>query len=209
MVGVRVFAAPVIVAAALRLALLAATLSRTGTSVITSGDTASYLEPGRNLLLHGRFFTGVLPEIDRTPGYPLFLAVASLPGSPQPLVAQVILSAFTVVLVWRLARAVFEDDRIALTAAWLFAFEPVSIIYSVRLMPETLYLALLLLSLERMVVFLRGRSLRMLARRVCGWRRQPLCARSATICRLRWRWVCLLCWRAFPAFAGRLPPCCC
>lgn len=155
--------APVIVAAALRLALLAATLIRTGTSVITSGDTASYLEPGRNLLLHGRFFTGLLPEIDRTPGYPLFLAVASLPGIAAAAVVQVILSAFTVVLVWRLARAVFEDDRIALTAAWLFVFEPVSIIYSVRLMPETLYLALLLLSLERMVVFLRCRRLRMLA----------------------------------------------
>jgi beta-mannosidase len=153
----------VVVAAALRLALLAATLFRTGTSVIASGDTASYLEPGRNLLLHGRFFTGVLPEIDRTPGYSLFLALASLPGITAAALEQVILSALTVVLVWRLARAVFEDDRTALTAAWLFAFEPVSIIYSVRLMPETLFLALLLLNLERMVVFLRGGRLRTLA----------------------------------------------
>jgi hypothetical protein len=142
--------------------LVAATLVRTGTSVITSGDTASYLEPGRNLLLHGHFFTGVLPEIDRTPGYPLFLAIFSLPGIVTAALVQVILSALTVLLVLRLARAVFEDDRIALAAAWLFAFEPVSIIYSVRLLPETLFLALLLLSLERLVAFLRGRRLRIL-----------------------------------------------
>jgi len=161
--GTRRLAAPVSAAVALRVALLAATLVRTGTGIITSGDTASYLEPGRNLLLHGRFLTGVLPEIDRTPGYALFLAVVSLPGVAAAALVQVILSAFTVVLVWRLARAVFDDDRIPLTAAWLFAFEPVSIIYSVRLMPETFYLALLLLSLERMVVFLRGRCLRTLA----------------------------------------------
>ncbi|MGA3080090.1 MAG: glycosyltransferase family 39 protein [Terracidiphilus sp.] len=154
---------PVAMAAVLRLALLAAALVRTGTSVIASGDTASYLEPGRNLLFFGRFYTGMFPEIDRTPGYPLFLAIVSLPGAAIAALAQVILSVFTVVLVWRLARAVFEEDRIALTAAWLFAFEPLSIIYSVRLLPETLFLALLLLSLERLAVFLSGRRLRALA----------------------------------------------
>ncbi len=156
-------AAPVAAAAALRLALLATTLARTGTAVIASGDTASYLEPGRNLLLHGRFFTGILPEIDRTPGYPLFLAVASLPGTAAAALAQVILSAFSAVLVWRLARAVFAEERIALMAAWLFAFAPLPVIFSVRLLPETLFLALLLLSLERLAIFLRGRRLRTLA----------------------------------------------
>jgi hypothetical protein len=156
-------AAPVAGAAALRLALLAATLARTGTSVITSGDAASYLEPGRNLLHFGRFCTGVLPEIDRTPGYPLFLAIVSLPGAAIAALAQVILSVLSVVLVWRLARAVFKEDRIALTAAWLSAFEPVSIIYSVRLLPETLFLVLLLLSLERLAVFLSGHRLPILA----------------------------------------------
>jgi 4-amino-4-deoxy-L-arabinose transferase-like glycosyltransferase len=154
---------PVAAAAGMRMALLASALVRSETGVIASGDTASYLEPGRNLLLHGRFVTGILPEIDRTPGYPLFLAVASLPGAAFAALAQVILSAFTVVLVWRLARAVFGGNRIALTAAWIFAFEPVSVVYSVRLLPETLFLTLLLLSLERLAVFLRDRRLRALS----------------------------------------------
>ena len=159
----RRLAWPVVSAAAVRLALLVFALVRGGTSIIASGDTASYLEPGRNLLLHGRFVTAGLPEIGRTPGYPIFLAVASLPGSAFAALAQVILSAFTVVLVWRLARAVFEDERIALTAAWLFAFEPVSVVYSVRLMPETLFLLLWLLSLERLTEFLLERRFRVLA----------------------------------------------
>ena len=59
---------------------------------MTSGDTESYLVPGRNLLLHGCFVTGALPEIDRTPGYPLFLALASLAGPASAAVLQVLLS---------------------------------------------------------------------------------------------------------------------
>ena len=154
---------PVVAAATLRLLLLSAALVLSGSGVIASGDTASYLEPGRNLLLHGRFMTGALPEIDRTPGYSLFLALFSLAGPATAALAQVLLSAFTVLLLWRLARAVFAEERIALLAAWLFAFEPVSVIYSVRLLPETLFLALLLLSLERLAVFLRDRNLWVLA----------------------------------------------
>jgi hypothetical protein len=150
---------PVAAAVVVRLLLLGAALMRTGSGVIASGDTASYLEPGRNLLLHGRFITGGVPEIGRTPGYPLFLALFSLVGPATAALAQVLLSAFTVLLVWRLARAVFAEARVALMAAWLFAFEPVSVIYSVRLLPETLFLALMLLSLERLAVFLRGRNL--------------------------------------------------
>ena len=159
---------PVVAAAGVRLLLLGAALARTGSGVIASGDTASYLEPGRNLLLHGRFITGALPEIDRTPGYPLFLALFSLIGPATAALAQVLLSAFTVLLVWRLARAVFAGERVALLAAWLFAFEPVSVIYSVRLLPETLFLALMLLSLERLAVFLRDRNLFVLAQAGLG-----------------------------------------
>jgi hypothetical protein len=156
-------AGPLAVAAAIRFTLLAAALVRTGTSIIVSGDTASYLEPGRNLLFRGRFVTETLPEINRTPGYPLFLAITSLPGPAIAAFVQVLLSVFTVVLVWRLARAIFGDERVAQLSAWFFAFEPVSVIYSVRLLAETLFLALLLLCLERLAVFLRDRRLRELA----------------------------------------------
>jgi 4-amino-4-deoxy-L-arabinose transferase-like glycosyltransferase len=155
--------APLLAAALVRLGLWAMALARTGTRVITSGDTASYLEPGRNLLWHGRFVTAGLPEVDRTPGYPLFLAATSLAGPALAALAQIALGLLCVWLVARLARAVFASERVALCAAWLFAFEPVAVIYSVRLLSETLFLLFLLLSLERLVVFLQARSLRALA----------------------------------------------
>jgi hypothetical protein len=156
-------AGPIIAAAALRFALLALTLLRAGTSGLASIDTYSYLEPGRNLLLHGRFFAGGIPEIFRTPGYPLFFAVTSLAGLPAASVANVLLSLFSVLLVWRLGRSCFGDDRIALGAAWIFAIEPLAVARSVQLLSDTLFLALLLLSLERVAEFLRSRRLPVLA----------------------------------------------
>jgi hypothetical protein len=151
-----------IAATAVRLALLAVTLVRFGSSALIYADTTSYLEPGRNLLLHGRFFANGVADLVRTPGYPLFLAVTSLFGLPTAAVGNVILSVFCVFLVWKLGRVVSGDDRIALGAAWIFAFEPVSLIYSYALMSECLFLVLLLLSMERLAVFLRRRRLRVL-----------------------------------------------
>lgn len=158
----RAPAAPLVAAALVRLALWALALVRTGTRIIASGDTASYLEPGRSLLFHGRFQTGGLPEIDRTPGYPLFLAATSGAGPAVAALAQVALGVACVWLVARLAWAIFQDVRVALCAAWLFAFEPVAVTYSVRLLSETFFLVFLLLSLERLVVFLRTHELRTL-----------------------------------------------
>lgn len=152
-------AGPAIGAFAVRAAVLAVALARTGTAAIASGDTASYLIPGRSLLLHGRFATGVLPEIDRTPGYALFLAVTSLPGMAFAALVQVVLSAASVILVARLARTAVGDEGAAILAAWIYAFEPLAVVYSARLLPETLFAALLLMSLERVAAFLRGRRL--------------------------------------------------
>jgi hypothetical protein len=156
-------AGPVIAAGVVRLTLLAITLARTGTSALVLPDTNSYLIPGRNLLLHGRFVADGAPDLLRTPGYPLFLAVTSLAGLPAAAVANVFLSIFSVILVWRLGRTVFCDDRVALGAAWIFAFEPLSVVNSNMLLSETLFLALFLLSMERVAAFFRGRRLRVLA----------------------------------------------
>jgi len=73
---------PLIAAAVIRLTLLIFVLARGGSSSLFSSDTSSYLDPGRNLLLHGRFVADGAPELFRTPGYPLFLAITSLAGVP-------------------------------------------------------------------------------------------------------------------------------
>jgi hypothetical protein len=154
---------PLIAAAIVRLALLVVALARCGTNALISADTPSYLDPGRNLLLHGRFAANGAPDLLRTPGYPVFLALTSLAGLPAAALANVILSVLSVILVWKLGRSVFSDDRIALGAAWIFAFEPLSVANSVMLLSETLFLALFLLSMERIAEFLRGQRLRVLA----------------------------------------------
>ena len=156
-------AGPIMAAAVLRIALLAAALARVGTSAILQNDTCSYLTPGRNLLQHGRFIADGMPGLIRTPGYPLLLAVTSLGGLPMAAAANAILSVFTVLLVWRLGRTVFGDERIAMGAAWIFAFEPVSVSHSAFLLSESLFLVLFLLSMERLATFLRGRRLPTLA----------------------------------------------
>ncbi|MGA2352177.1 MAG: glycosyltransferase family 39 protein [Terracidiphilus sp.] len=156
-------AGPIVAAALIRLSLLIASLVRTGTNGIVQPDTASYLIPGRNLVLHGCYFADGVPNLFRPPGYSLFLSIFSLAGLPAAAIANVVLSVITVVLVWRLGRMVFGDDRIALVAAWLFAFEPMSVVLSIDLLSETLFLALFLLSVERVAAFLRGNGLRSLA----------------------------------------------
>lgn len=156
-------AGPVIAAAIVRLTLATVSFARNGTSGLIDPDTIGYLEPGRNLLLHGRFIANGAPDVLRTPGYPLFLALTSVPGLSAAVVANVILSVFSVLLVWKLGRAVFDDPGIALGAAWILAFEPISVTNSVILMSDPLFLVLLLLSMERLAVFLRRHDLRVLA----------------------------------------------
>jgi hypothetical protein len=154
---------PVIAAGLVRLALLVLALARSEIAALYRADTLSYLEPGRSLLLHGKFAQAGLPDIARTPGYALFIALACLAGPAAAALAQVALSVFSVVLVQRLAQAVFSRRRIAIVAAWIFAFEPLSIVYSILLLSETLFLVLFLLSLIRLVAFLCSRSLNDLA----------------------------------------------
>jgi hypothetical protein len=156
-------AGPVIAAAVVRLTVMAVWLERIGIRALTHADTSSYLIPGRNLLLHGQFMADGVPDLLRTPGYPLFLAITSFAGLPAAALANVILSVFSVILVWKLGRAVFDDDRTALGAAWIFAFEPGSVTASTTLISETLFLLLYLLSMERLAEFLRGRRLPALA----------------------------------------------
>ena len=146
---------PLLVAALLRLGLMLSAFTATGTRVITQGDTLSYLDPGRNLLLHGAFMVHALPEIDRTPGYPLFAEITGMAWDNVLLAvaAQIFLSLISLLLVRQIADRVFPNRNAGIVAAWLFAVEPLSIVYSVRLMPDTLFVLLLLLSIERILAF--------------------------------------------------------
>ena len=151
----RSIAAPLLIAAILRLGLLLAAWLRTGTRIITQGDTESYLQPGRNLIFHGIYAAAGRPEIDRTPGYPIFLMLAGMAVNNVLITGfvQIIVSLFSLVLIYKIANRSFPNSRAGLIAAWLFALDPVSIVYTVRLLPETLFVLLLLISIERLLAF--------------------------------------------------------
>jgi len=159
---------PMAVGAALRLLLMIAAFALTGTKVMTQGDTASYLEPGRNLILHGIYTAGGLPEIDRTPGYPIFITLSGmLFGNVLLTVAmQIVVASISLFLVSKIAARAFngpDGRQTGMAAAWLYAFEPVSICYTVRLLPETLFVMLLLVVIDRLLAFYCNRKLSTLA----------------------------------------------
>lgn len=157
--------APLLVAALLRIALMAVAFALTGAPVMTQGDTASYLNPGRNLVLHGTFATAGAPEIDRTPGYPLFAEITGMAWDNVLLTAtaQIVLSLISLLLVRKIADRVFPNRNAGIVAAWLYVIEPLSIVYTARLMPETLFVLLLLLAIDKILDFQSNGKLTILA----------------------------------------------
>jgi len=160
----RSLVAPMLTGAALRLALMTAAVALTGTQVMTQGDTASYVTPGLSLL-HGHFMSGGLPEIDRTPGYPLFMMVTGMIRSNvlAVVLAQIGVSVLSLLLVSRIAGRIFSSQGAGQAAAWLYAVEPLSILYTVRLMPETVFVLLLLCVIDRLLAFYASGKLKTVA----------------------------------------------
>ena len=123
-------AGPIMAAAVLRIALLAAALARIGTSAILQIRHMQLSRTRTQPAAAWPFYRGRYAGPVARRGTRCFLAMTSLGGLPMAAAANVILSVFSVILVWRLGRTVFGDERIALGAAWIFAFEPVSVTYS-------------------------------------------------------------------------------
>lgn len=149
---------PLLVALLLRVCLMLLALHATGTVAVTAGDTASYLQPARELLHCGCFCVGGQPEMDRTPGYPIFaIATGAASGHLLPLLlVQILLSVVSLVLVARLAEVLTGSHRAAVATAWLLAVELLSAEHAIRVLSETLFvflLVLLLLALRRWLEF--------------------------------------------------------
>ena len=157
----RSLLAPLLVNILLRLTLMLVAFHCTGTRVMTEGDTQSYLEPGRNLFLYGSFASGGHPELDRTPGYPIFLMLTGMLHENVLLtvLAQIFVCCLSMLLVARIAERAFPDRRAGIFAAWFYALEPLGIIYSVRLLPEMLFALIMLAAIDRLTAFLMSNKL--------------------------------------------------
>jgi hypothetical protein len=123
-------------------------------------DSSSFLRPAQSLLRTGRFALPAGPEIERPPGYPVFLLPGLAAGHviPVTIALQVLASCLTVYLVYRITLLLFERRRLAVSCALLYAFEPLSIVYAGLLMSETLFTTMTTLFLYILVKYLRTGS---------------------------------------------------
>ncbi len=126
-------------------------------------DTQRYLELARSIAIDGRFVFAGVPELKRTPGYPLFLVPAVWTGNALTIVPlQILLGCATVYLVMLLARALSAGERVATWAGLALAVEPLSVVYPSVLLSETLHAFFLAAFALAIAVYLRRRSTRTL-----------------------------------------------
>ena len=127
-------------------------------SVFYGLDSESYVAPARELLAHGTFTVNGLPELQRTPGYSVMLLPGLWLGHLEltTVTLQILLATLTVLGVYRLASRFSDDSRVAVAAAALYAFEPLSIVFSTEIRPETLFTATVVWALVLVVDYLRA-----------------------------------------------------
>ena len=104
-------------------------------------DSATYLGPAKMLLSgHGFASKPGLPDVFRTPGYPLLLALFGARAVP----VVVLQHLFNVALAAAIYLFALRRGRfVAIAAALLFALDPPSIHYANKVLTETLFTALL------------------------------------------------------------------
>ncbi|HEX8230252.1 MAG TPA: glycosyltransferase family 39 protein [Chloroflexia bacterium] len=143
------------------LAIMALLVSGGDITAFHTLDTGSYIQAAQAWAATGRFAINGLPEIIRTPGYPLLLLPGAWLGHLE-LVAvglQVLISCFTVYLVYRVGLLLFKSERIVTVCALLYAVEPLSILFTTRILTETLFTFLVALFLYLFLSYLERRAL--------------------------------------------------
>jgi hypothetical protein len=111
-------------------------------------DTITYTTGAQSLASRGEFVdANGKPEIFRTPGYPLALApLIALHASDAAIVSMnIVFAVLIVIITWRIAWQLFGDARIAGICAVIVAVEPTMLIWSLKVMPETLFTLCLVL----------------------------------------------------------------
>lgn len=142
-----------------RTIMVALILHASGVQGIFSPDTPSYIAP-IHAMIHGSFTVQNVPELKRTPGYPIFLMLTGM-GDNNPLLSvafQIFLACLSVFLVYKIGTLLFHSQHTAALCAALYAVEPISIFYSVLLFAEALFAAIILIFIYEVVRYLRSPS---------------------------------------------------
>lgn len=126
-------------------------------------DSASYLHTAYALLQIGHLAAGPaqpnLPQIERTPGYPVFLAFLfwAFGITLAPVVyAQIALSLGTILMTYVLARQLWQSSGAAVLASALLAFDMLSFVHTQYILTETLFTSFLCVSLLACMYVLRS-----------------------------------------------------
>lgn len=135
-------------------------------------DSKEYITLAEELLSSGRFFrtgippTGIsrvdVPEIVRTPGYPLFLIPGVILNNIKVVTVsfQIILCCLTVLLVYRIALNLFIRSEVAFAASLFVALDPMSIFFSIYILTETLFTFLIAAFIYSVLRYLENYSRR-------------------------------------------------
>ncbi len=130
------------------------------TTIFYRSDSKTNIAPATAILNTGSFAIDGVPEIHRTPLYPLVLIPGIALGKVEPVTIfiQIILSCLTVVLVYKCSIIIFNSRRAALAGAGLYSLEPLSIIYSSLLLSETVFAFFIMLFLYYLLQYLDRRQ---------------------------------------------------
>ena len=129
----------------LGLPILAWILHPQNPGIFHAADTDSYIKPAMELATTGKFngYYDGLPELFRTPGYPLFLLPGVWLGYVEAVTIplQVVLSCLTGYFIYQIALLLYKREQIALLCVGIYTIEPLSILFTTKILTETLFSA--------------------------------------------------------------------
>lgn len=130
-------------------------LSQKFTDGFYSGDSDGYIALSRHIADQLTFFNSAGPEVFRTPGYPLILALAqhaNIPVELYVLVLQNLMLMSVAYFCWSVVRGVTENAISANLAAFLVMIDPLLFLYQYKILSELSFLFFITWSLQLFVI---------------------------------------------------------
>lgn len=116
-------------------------------SVFKTFDSKEYTDLANELFESQKFYRYGVPEIFRSPGYPIFLLIGLYFNNLEliTIVLQIIFSTFTIFIVYQIVNLIYSDKTTALIASSLYSLELLSVYYCQEILPESLFVFFLTL----------------------------------------------------------------
>ncbi|MBN2144780.1 MAG: glycosyltransferase family 39 protein [Candidatus Aureabacteria bacterium] len=130
---------------------------QSGFSPFYSPDSQSYLTASLSLEKNHSFYASSSPEIFRTPGYPLFLyLIKQIHHSSHTIILiQILISLLSLYLLFCIVSK-FISEKAAFISSVLYCLDPLSNLYTLKIMPETLFTFFILFFLQ--TILLAGKT---------------------------------------------------